>query len=132
MAYKTSFNKHLLFKLVLIKRSKEILFGFSNLFLLSRFEYKTNNSSEPKSHPVLEDVQISPLSTLSAKMEALYLLLLSKNCIFWKCWSSFFVYLHFLFLTNFWNFFQLVRWVLYYSFHRSWSSFSSCACACWP
>ena len=53
---------------------------FSYFMFKSLFKHVTNNSSEPVFHSELED-EISPLSTLSSKLETLFLLSLLEICI---------------------------------------------------
>ena len=85
----------------------QVIFNwFSCFILLLRFKHVTNNSSKPIFHSELKD-EISPLYTLPAKLEILFLLSLSDICICWKCCSAFSVFLLFLFFTNFWNFFSI-------------------------
>ena len=88
------------------KRIQVIFNWFPILVLLLLFKHVTNNLSEPVFHSELEN-EISPLSKLSAKLEKLFLLSSSEICIPWKCRSSFCVFLLFLFLTNFRNFFSI-------------------------
>ena len=96
------------FKLELKKRYKLFLIGFI-LFSLFSFIHVTNNSSEPIFHSELEDEisTLSRLSTLSAKLEILFLLSSLEICISWRWWSSFSVFLLFLFSTNLWNSFSI-------------------------
>ena len=76
------------FNLVLIKRSKEFLIGFSNLFVLSQFEGVTNNCFS------LNFIwnwrsRFSPLSTLLTMLEILFSFLSWKIYFSWICWNSF-------------------------------------------
>ena len=77
----------------------------------------TNNSSEPILHSELED-NISPLSTLTAPLDMLFLLSLFEICISWKYWSSFSVFLLFLFFTNNWNFLSIIAFSSLFLFQQ--------------
>ena len=61
--------------------------GAKYLFLLSQFKHVINHSSKSKFHSEQED-EISPLSTLSTKLETLFLFSSLEICISCKYWSS--------------------------------------------